>query len=293
MKPISPDTLALVHTRRAALVTLVGTVSALAILTLAVLVPLRRTRGALAREIAGVEADLMGIWKTPGRQPLHVQADLADLRCRQLEQEWAVLQERAVTFKGQLPYSTTVSNEQGRINFKVALFESRTRLRAKAEQRGAALPADLGIPETIDAAEDAETRFRQLAVTTHLLDTLLDTGVPVVQSITPLAPVTLAQPRDTGMSAQEFPVRVMLRCPFEKLLSVLETLGRERTFFAVRGLRVERLDREVSDPLRVELTAGALVYTTARLDEVGPPPPEREMPVGAGGGTGAEQEGGS
>lgn len=265
-----------VHHERLLLSYMLGGTAVFAVVLLLVfLVPLRRERQQQETHIRQVERELLAIWRSRGHVPLHVQTDMARELNVRLKQEWRLLRTQVDTFRGQSPLAQALSSdEEGRIDFKVALFDARIRLAEMAAERNASLPADLGVPEKIATDEDAETRRWQLASVYRLLEVLLDVGVPAVESVEAIPPVVHMVRTDEDLEAQEYLVRLTVTCPFETLLPMIERLSGGEPFFAVRRFLSEKRDPSGSEGIRVALMCGGIRFAPPKPDPGPPSPPE-------------------
>jgi len=72
--------------------------------------------------------------------------------------------------------------------------------------------------------------------------------------------MALALDNDATQMAMEFPTRLVVRCSFKHLVRLLDTLSREGRFYAIRKLRVERMDTHGPRMLEAEIVAGAILF---------------------------------
>lgn len=243
--------------------------------------PLMRERQSIIDEINLVEADLAPYRLLQRETPLTFQVEGARQDNERLLQELEQLRVRVNTLQGltaptanpglnEAGEETTEEGTESRIDFKVALYDARERLQAKAAQHKVKLPTDLGMEETIVADENAQTRLWQLAAVVNLAEQTIDLSLPSIDAIEILPPVAHMHPFDeTKETAREFPVRMEVQAPFEQLPDMLVSIERPEHFFALRRLWVEKIKPNPAAPLRTELTAGALL-----LDPPAPEPPE-------------------
>jgi len=182
-------------------------------------------------------------------------------RHEELSREWERLRVKTDTFRGRSPLADSLSaSEEGRIDFKVALFEARDRLQKQAAAGGVSLPRGLGMDEAIGTDERAETRFWQLASVVKLVEACIRHGVPVVGSIEILDPQTFPLLEEEGAVAIEFPVRLGLRCSYEALRALLRAFGEEGPFFVVREFSMEKEELDAAELLEAQLVCGAILY---------------------------------
>ncbi len=182
---------------------------------------------------------------------------------RHLVAEWGYLRKRVHTFQGHNALRDTLPTyDDGRIDFKVALFDAREELFERAAEADVALPDDLGISETIGSEERAELRLWHLVATVRLVQLAIDAKLPAITHIELGAPMALALDDDATQMAMEFPTRMVVRCSFKHLVRFLDALAREGSFYAVRKLHVERMGTHGSRMLEVEIVAGAFLFQT-------------------------------
>jgi len=226
------------------------------------LLPLQRRAAGLEQRIEQRERELADFRRQHCVPPLSQQLRRAVGRNSGLQRRWEWLRALVDTFKGQSPLAEGLSaDEQSRIDFKVALFEARTRLKEQAEARGVLpLPADLGMEEKIGTDEPAETRLWQLAAVVKLVEQGVALGIPEVEEVTPLPPLPHRLPEEEQTLCREFPVRITLRCPFRLLTVFLDTILQDGKFFAVRRFHAERVSVADEEPLRVTLVCGAQLF---------------------------------
>jgi hypothetical protein len=197
----------------------------------------------------------------PEDESLHRRIGEQQVRRKQLLRDWEQLRARTDTFKGSSPLTHAVSTEDdARIDFKVALFEARGELHERAAAQGIMLPSDLGLDETIGAEEDAETRLWQLASVVRLMETCIDVGVPSIDSIEALPPRDFPLPESEGTIAKELPVKITMRCSTDVLADFLISVSGGGAFFALRGVSIERLCADETTMVRVVAICGAELF---------------------------------
>lgn len=177
---------------------------------------------------------------------------------------WENKRQRAQTTKvGSALTDILTYSVEGRIDFKVALFEARQRLGRKALEQQVLLPPDLGIPDTIGADEDAEIRLGQLAATVRLLEQCITHEIPLVEQVQVLPPSIVPLQNDAYQNITFYPVKIQLMAPYERLAELLSSMMEEGSFFALRRLRLE--SGAPHDPEQVSVMAvwSAIVYSSA------------------------------
>ena len=238
-------------------------VSLLAVTVTAVFVlqPVYRRCTRAARNAAEVRRQLVGVPRAGRSEALRDQLQQLVLENGRLRDSWEQLRSRVDTFRGRAPVSGALSSaDDGRIDFKVALFEARQRLEELAAERNAAVPGDLGMEETIAADEDAETRLWQLAAAFKLAEQSVQQGIPVVERIEPLEPLRHELWAEESEEAREFPVRTVMRCSFDQLSGLVDVLIEEGNFFALRGFRAEICDAAHPGELTVQTIYGGSLF---------------------------------
>lgn len=226
--------------------------------------PLRNRRNDLHKQVSRMENRLSDYENTFGGPDVSRWLETEQARNTNLMQRWEELKRTVQTFDDNArPYEFISSSRDSRIDFKVELFSARQRLAVEAERVGAVLPLDLGLDETIASAEDSEVRLWQLEAVDKLITVLLQAGVKQILSIHPLPPMLydLAHPDYAGL--QEYPVTITIECSYDLLIPLLEHLSEKGTFFALRAIRIERVDPSEAGILRVQMICGADVFKPA------------------------------
>ncbi|MBT3296429.1 MAG: hypothetical protein HN919_20635 [Verrucomicrobia bacterium] len=247
--------------RTQVLLILAGCVVAIGLLWALVLQPMRDEERACRHEVQDLEREL-GVFQVRMEDgDLAGRLSSAASRNRQLVAEWARLRETVDTFRDRDAIREALPTyEDGRIDFKVALFDAREQLVERAAKAGVSLPEDLGIPETIGTEERAELRLWQLAATVRLVQLAIDARLPAISVIESETPVAFSLDDDAAQMAMEFPTRMVLRCSFRHLVRFLDNLSREGSFYALRRLRVERLGEPGAEMLEADIVAGAFLF---------------------------------
>lgn len=115
--------------------------------------------------------------------------------------------------------------EDGRIDFKIALFNARTSLMARAEARNVIIPEDIGINETLSTDTRVETALGQLSGTMRLLDKVMNSGIQEVTKIQPQAVTMKSLQCDENDRLREYSVKIDALADFDECLSLLSLLG--------------------------------------------------------------------
>jgi len=271
-----------IRERREVLYILFGCVFIVFVMVFVFLLPLRSEREKVIKEAVRVNRELRAFRRVPREKSVYAQLEKAKRRNREFRMEWEELRARVDTFKGRSPLGDTLSAyKEGRIDFKVALFNARESLMEKSADKKVVLPSDLGMDETIGTDEDAETRLWQLASVVELIEQAIELGIPVVEKIESIRPALHVLLEEENAVALEFPVRVTMRCPFDRMAGFLDALLKEGTFFALRRFRAERIEKDESKPLRIVAVCGAELFQLGKdMDAV--IPDLEPLPVSAG-----------
>ena len=252
----------------------------LALLVAGLLLGLRPLKQEAARLEASLEAagQRVAAHQGRGRPSLVTRLQAEQAAHRQLQAEWERQQERIRAFRQPpVPTEPASLSAEGRIDFKVALFEARQRLGRLAEERDVTLPPDLGIPDTIGADEDTETRLGQLAATVRLLETCIAHGVPVIERVRALPPETIRLTESGGQALQFYPVEMQVRCPYPALLDLLDSLDQRPPQYALYRFQVTSPFPEQTDLLQARLDWAVIMLAPVPRGEE--PPPEPVAPV--------------
>ena len=151
-------------------------------------------------------------------------------------------------------------NAEGRIDYKVQLFDIRVRLIAKSTTIGIQLiPVDLGLDDALGGTEaEVRTRILQLKAVERLADLALDRRIQRLRAIQPLAPAERRGP-DGKRLVTEYPVRVDFDIGFDNLFMLFQAAFAEGQVFVFRNLRIES-GAQPKDPLRVKAVMSALLF---------------------------------
>ncbi|MBN1558009.1 MAG: hypothetical protein JW951_07675 [Lentisphaerae bacterium] len=223
--------------------------------------PLLKRRDSARATLARVDEERAVFHARFCRPPLAVRIRREATLQRTLEAEWKSLRRDVDTFGDRSPLSEGLpKDEEGRIDFKVALFEARTRLQELAGEKGVTLPADLGIPEAIATDEHAETRLWQLATTVKLVEQAIAAHVQSIETIHSLPPVRRTLREQPPLILEEYPVRLVLQCSFPILNALTDALQEPGSFFTLRHILAERTQRDGAAPLTVDVVYGGMLF---------------------------------
>jgi len=206
----------------------------------------------------------------PASGELSLERVLAKEQARQerLGREWETLRLKTDTFKWGSPLAEALSSdEEGRIDFKVALFKARSRLQQTAASNDIAFPEDLGMQGTIGTDEHAETRLWQLASVVKLVEACFQLGVPSILSLNALPPVEYPLLEEEAAIALEFPVRMRIHGSYATLVEILGATADDRSFFSLREFRVEKTEQGPGSLLTVDMVCGGILFQLRGEDD--------------------------
>lgn len=233
------------------------------VLLLARVLPLRRANAALHDQRLALEQELAPYQSRNALDPLADQVRRQQNAHQRLQQEWVRLMALRDTFQGASPFEQVLpSSEEGRIDFKVALYNARNVLLARAQERGLQIPPGLGMEEAIGTDEPAETRIWQLASIVRLVELGVGIGIPRIELLQPLPPVSHPGRLPDGQSLREFPIRMVFCGAYPHLLEFLARIQQPRGYFAVQRFRAESLSTADPFRLRVEVVCCAGLLRT-------------------------------
>ncbi len=240
-----------------------GTILLWVVVSLTMLRPLRSAIQATDAEIESLQAEIAARAHPPDQDPL----DLRLQREMRTHQRWVSEWERHRERIGDLRVSAGLAeilttSIEGRIDFKVALFEARQRLGRTARARGVALPADLGIPDTIGTDEDTELRLGQLVATVLLLERCLAHDIARIESVTPHSPRIISIEEEPVSQVAFYPVTIQLTTTYETLLELLRALREDEMFFGLRRFLVMNEFPDIEGPLTVKMQWNVIALTT-------------------------------
>jgi hypothetical protein len=252
---------------------------ALAVLWFSLLWPLSRRRMALEQEIEGMKVELARSNYLLGEMPLRHRKLIAEHFGQALSGEWRLAAERLSTFSDQ---EVSEERDVSTIDFKVALFEVRERLRQKAAEQGIRSSFELGIDEKVLSNEDARKRMLQLRAVERLVDLALDLKIPRIEQVEPLEPAKHRVAETGDVYMEEYPVRITFSGTLPHCYELLRAVLRPERVFVFRRLRIEKEAGEKPDAVRVDATLSALVFLREPEDlkAVAPAAPRVARPLG-------------
>lgn len=149
--------------------------------------------------------------------------------------------------------------DDGRIDFKIALFTARTNLLALAKNKNVTIPDDLGIDETLSTDTRVETALGQLSATVRLVKRILDADIQEIEHIQPQLSRMKSLQDNVYDRLREYPVEINARADFEQCLALLARLADPENGYALEHLTLDKLIPTDPDPrlsLRLVATAG-------------------------------------
>lgn len=223
--------------------------------------PLQKTSIRLNDEISELETRINSCRSRFGRESLDEQVKLAQEINSKLEKDWQKLSSKVATFNQNAKLEDVLaSSEEGRIDYKVALYDARQRIGKKSDVEGIEVPADLGMEETIGTDEVMESKLWQLAANVYLTERLIEKGIQSVNSIEMLDPVAYLLTAFGEAYMLFYPVRIQIRCTYSSFLESLHTVEEENGFYAIQRLLVRRADTEDPELLEATIVCSALLF---------------------------------
>lgn len=242
-----------------AIILLAGVITFL--LWLFLLTPLFRRADRLAKEIDRMRAQLAQKNYLLGEDVLQ-QKIAEEQECnRRLIEEWASMASRLATFTNQ--EEAVVSDGELIIDYKVALFDVRDRLRRKSESLKISLPFDLGMDEEVRSDEDARKLMLQLKTVEKLVDTSLDLKIGMLGRIEPMSPVKHQGKAGGAAYLEEYPVYVEFTGTLQNLFDLFQTILDPSHVFVLRQLRVESAPQRKPETVAIKAVISALVFLEA------------------------------
>lgn len=239
-----------------------GTLLLWVMVSLMVLRPMRQAILDTETAIDDLRAEAATRANPPDQDPLELRLQREVRSHQRWIGEWERFRDRISDLRGSAAFAELLTTSiEGRIDFKVALFEARQRLGRTAHARRVVLPADLGIPDTIGTDEDTELRLGQLVATVLLLERCLEHGIARIESVEPQPPrIMSGEDAATGQIAF-YPVTIRLTADYENLLALLQALREDEMFFALHRLLIMNEVPEQKGPLTVKMQWNVIAFT--------------------------------
>lgn len=216
----------------------------------------------LNQQIEEVDSALIPYLRLLSQEPLSSRVE-RELRLKsEMSNEWIELVDRVQTFSSPAKLADLLaSSEEGRIDYKVALFDARQRMSQVAASRDVVIPSDLGMTETIGTDEVMASRLWQLATNVSLIELLIDSGALAIDSIRLLDPIDFPVTSLGDSSILKiYPVQFTAIMPFDALVKLIRNFDKGDRFFAMQRLMVMSIDPKQPDILRVNAVASALLF---------------------------------
>lgn len=266
--------------------TIAGIFAACILTILALLVfgvyPLRRAELRINREMAEVKDGIAEFRAQAGEASIEKRLAAARAANSEMKADWDRLEPHVNTFsKEEKLADILASSEEGRIDYKVALFDARQWIDYQSRNNNTVFPPDLGMKETVGTEEVMESKLWQLAANVSLAEVVISSGMDAVESIDVLDPITRAITIGEHPYLMLYPVRVEMRGSYSDMLDFIRKIGGEERFFAPLRLLVENIDPSRSDLLAVRAVCAALLFKDelpgGRSGEQEPPPDPDEQ----------------
>lgn len=271
-KPSQRTALIIVPTLLITLATLLGVIH-----------PLWREQQRITRDWKKAQDIVDSFTPENDEKPIAQRLAIEQRRFDQLQQYWDQILPRIQQYRNQTLSRMVSRSFEGRIDFKIALFEARQRLEDLASQHQTLLPPNLGISATIGADEQAETRLGQLAATLLLLETCMRLDIPIVYQVRALPPHHIPLESEPFPAISLFPVFLELDANFDQWTSLCQDLQESQTLFVLKHLQLESNFPKAPEALRIKVIWSAVGMTTGE-------PPESLQPQEQNSGTALESD---
>lgn len=244
----------------------------LALLWFLLLLPMNRQRRAIESDITALSSELAARNFLLGEASLQRKLDDEKAANDKLIKEWM---DTAAVLQAYRPTEDMETNTVANIDFKVALFKVRERLRLKAGSLGISLPRNIGVDEAVESNDDAYQRMLQLRVVEKMVDLALDLKIKTVREITPLPPVRHRSGPAREDFFTEYPLELDLFGTADNLHELLSMAMEPGHVFVLRGLRVSPATPTKTELLNIKAVMSALVFLKSPSDmAVGPSAPK-------------------
>lgn len=239
------------------------------------LLPQNKRRLDLERQVEHMTRQLEQNGYLRGEELLVKRRTMEQARARELARRWQQIPGRLGTLAD---LEKTAAAPIGHIDFKVALFQVRERLRQKSKTVGIGLPHDLGIDESVTGGRDARRLMFQLRAVEKLVDLSLDLKIERIRRIEPLDLIEHIVGHKEELFMEEYPVRIVFNGGMENVYDLLHAvLTPDHTFF-VRGLRILRDEGNPRETVSVDAVLCGLVFLKDPR-QLAPPVVESVVPL--------------
>ena len=230
-----------------------GTLVVILLLALLVVRPLRSATRILKEQRMTIMTEAAAAAHPPNSDPLEQQLQRERRINQRLTAEWERQRAGIRTIRDSSTLDDILSPSiEGRIDFKVALFEARQRLGQMALAHAVKLPPDLGVPDTIGADEDTEIRLGQMAATVLLLKRCIEHGIPRIDAVDPDPPTLIQLEEEMDRNITFYPVRIRMTAHYDELMQLLDALRHDDILFALRRLHIMNAGPGLLDPLTID-----------------------------------------
>jgi len=248
------------HARRAIAGIFVVCVLVVALELIFAAYPLRRDKLRIADELADVNAGISSFQAKAGARPIEERLEAARTANARMKSAWDRLKWRVSTFGEQEKLADILaSSEEGRIDYKVALFDARQWIEYQSRNNDTTFPPDLGMKEAVGTDEVMESKLWQLAANVSLAEVVISSGIESVEAIAVLEPVLRSLTIGEHPYLTLYPVEVQMRGSYSDLLKFMRNISGEERFFVPLRLLVENVDPSRPDQLTIRTACAALV----------------------------------
>jgi hypothetical protein len=194
---------------------------------------------------------------TQTREALEATVDHENQVRARLAQEWDEITDRLATFANQ---SALAQSHVLRIDYKVELHHTRSRLDRKAALLGISLSAkELGMSEEVFSTDEPRKLMIQLRSVEKLVDMALDRRIRNLVKVRPQEPIEHYRPTDDKLIFEEYPVEVEFDVDFANFYDLFRVVFDEGTVFVFRNIRIVS-GATTEAPLRVTAVLSALLF---------------------------------
>lgn len=221
------------------------------------LLPQIRQRHKLQRDISRMKSELERKNYLLDENALKKRKADAQRQHQEAIAEWHRMSGRLGTFPDQ---DALTSRHVGHIDFKVALFDVRERLRSKSRQLRIGLPFDLGMDDSVRSSEDARRLMLQLRAVEKLVDACLNLRINSLRHIAPLKPIQHKAGLEAEAYFEEYPVRAEFFGSLENLYDLLAATRDPEQVFVIKNLQVRAASARRPGLLTIKATMSALIF---------------------------------
>lgn len=221
------------------------------------LMPLNKQRRELENAISSMKSQLSSEGYMLPQDILELELDKEIRYGKTLKREWSNTVSRITGFPGSERF---IEIDIGKIDYKVALFDTKQRLLRKAKALDINLPKDIGMDSAVRGNEDARQLMFQLKAVEQLLDLILDLKIKTVRFVEPRPAVGHKFGGAGDVFLEEYPVKVQFFGNMKDLYSLLDTSIYGKTFFVLKQFRIEAPSEESPDILNISTVMSSLLF---------------------------------